>query len=215
MKTTSLGIVLAITAAALLAAAPARSGPRKQARRQAAAVRRAGNQAMIIQNQAIKSQQRAVRGQVGAIIAAQDRMSDPRTAVAIPWSLAAGEPTVPAGSPAGFWIWHSGDTIFLGTTSRSKNGLWFSGEIEAEGGVITNGRTILFDRRDAVAHPRPDRVEFRFRTARHLDGIKFNVSGGRFLTFRLTINGLKTDRIFVGASQTPAGGDPVVFDGGR
>jgi hypothetical protein len=48
-----------------------------------------------------------------------------------------------------------------------------------------------------------------------MDGIRFNVSGGRSLSFALRLNGAKTERIFVGAGQVQALGDPVVFDATR
>jgi hypothetical protein len=135
--------------------------------------------------------------------------------VAVPWSAAAGRPNVRPGTAAGFWIWHEGDTVFLATTSRKKEGLPFGGTITAEGGTITNGKTIALEKEDGVQHPAPNQVTFHFRTHRHMDGIRFNVSGGRSLSFALRLNGAKTERIFVGAGQVQAHGDPVVFDATR
>lgn len=129
----------------------------------------------------------------------QSSDGDARRQRAIPWSRAAGKPNIAPGRSVGYFIWHEGDTVYLASTSESDAGRAFAGRIQVSGGGrITGAKGIKDEKADHVRTPRPNVVEFRFDTHEHLDGVKFSLRGGKYLTFALRLDGHKTEHIFLG-----------------
>lgn len=106
-----------------------------------------------------------------------------------------GQPTtVQLGAADGYYIWHNDreDKFHLRTTD--------SAGVFAYSGVLrTDGRfhDVEVVRKELVDHvqvgPDGHTIVFRFVTAEGIDGIDFNVAGGRYIEFRLSRNGSLID----------------------
>jgi hypothetical protein len=130
----------------------------------------------------------------------------------LPWSLAAGKPTITKDS-VGFFIWHEGDTVYLLSCGETQRGQKFAGKIRVKGGAIANAKAIMNEKNDKfITQTRPDELTFRFDVHEAQDGVKFTLTQGTHLLFGLRREGKKSDQIYIGANNFHARTNPVVFD---
>jgi hypothetical protein len=138
---------------------------------------------------------------------------DRRRPEPLPWSFASHRPDVPRDRATGLFIWHDRNTVHVESTDNHWFGDRFRGAIHITNGSFDNVKD-EHDRDDThFRQVAPDRLVFVFDSQRpDVTGFKFNIHDGDRLVFHVGMDGHRTGRIFYGATRTPAGEDPVIFD---
>lgn len=106
-----------------------------------------------------------------------------------------------AGSSRRYIIWRDNNTWHIRTTTSRKSHT-FTGEIVAEGGKISEVRTVSNERNDWVQQSNGERVSFDLKTQGEIDGFDFQTNARR-LTFRLSVDGeSRGDLIYIGSEAS-------------
>lgn len=113
---------------------------------------------------------------------------------AFAWSPSVdGKPdTFDPGKSRGYYIWHDRDGLHIWTTTRGQ-------EHEFSGVIRTNGKFAdihgqRIERNDfyKISSGR-DRITFKFKTDGGIDGLNFNINGGKYVDFDLFVDGHRID----------------------
>ncbi len=120
---------------------------------------------------------------------------------ALPWSKTAGTPAINAGHEVGFFIWHDDSYVYVASTSESDKGLSFKGAARLQDGTIVNPMSLKDEKGDKFKLVKPTELRFNFKTHEGIDGVKFQISGGKHIAFHLELNGKRTDHVFMGGNM--------------
>ena len=143
---------------------------------------------------------RTQRG-AGAAGAANRGAGAERKGHALPWSETVGTPAINAGHEVGFFIWHDDSYVYIATTSESDKGLGFKGVARLQEGTIVNPMGLKDEKGDKFKLVKPSELRFHFKTHEGVDGVKFQINGGKHIAFHLELNGKRTDHVFVGGNM--------------
>lgn len=114
-----------------------------------------------------------------------------------------GEPKgMGAGSSKRFMLWRENNGLWHLRTTTGRNQHRFSGEILAEGGIISDLSAISTERKDWVSVKDPKRIVFNLNTNGAIDGFDFRTTGTN-LKFSLFVDGeTRTNLVYIGAQAT-------------
>ena len=136
---------------------------------------------------------------------------------ALPWSLTLGKPDIQVGKQVGYFIWHDANFVYVATTDESDKGQIFSGKAGVKDGTITNVSGLHDEKDDRFKQPKPNVVNFHFKTHEGLDGVKFEIGGGaKFVAFKIDLQNHPTSHVFLGKDMKEPEGKfehgKLVFD---
>ncbi|KAF0248883.1 MAG: Uncharacterized protein FD167_1714 [bacterium] len=111
-----------------------------------------------------------------------------------------GEPKgMGSGSSKRFMLWRENDGMWHLRTTTARNQHQFSGEVTAEGGIISGVNAISTEKKDWVTAKDPKRVVFNLNTNGAIDGFDFRTTASS-LKFSLFIDGeTRSNLVYIGA----------------
>jgi len=128
------------------------------------------------------------------------------------WSEIDKTPNFDSRSRAGFYVWREGNTVYIVSNARNRDGdTTFSGEATVQGGSVSNVSGYRTEGDDRFRQSGDNRVSFRFTTDNGLDGVKFNVNGGRRIIIRFQSGNYGETRVFLGRDKIQTRQDPLVI----
>jgi hypothetical protein len=121
----------------------------------------------------------------------------------VPWHVTAGQPAIHVGKEVAFFVWHSGNEVYVEDTNTNPKGDNFTGTITVQDGIISLPQGISLEKNDSITQVNPQTLTFSFHTYTGLDGLKFNLDRAvSHINMSLKVDGKTAPHIYAGSAGT-------------
>jgi hypothetical protein len=128
------------------------------------------------------------------------------------WSEIDRKPNLNTNSPAGFYIWRDRDYVYVVANDRNRSRpSHFAGTVTVQGGSVSNLSGYETEGRDRFSKLSSNRVSFNLETGNGLDGVRFEVNGGKRIVLNLRSNDQGIEQVYLGQYKIRTVRSPLVI----